>query len=263
MQGINPTLGIYLFSLNMSYLRAILGIGLVHSAARCAEFAAISAIFALLGRVVRGVTTGGAVVGAMICFALLWAGGFAAFAALFTVFLLTWASTRVAYTRKQSFGTAEARSGRNAFQVLANLGVSAGCAVVYARFPNPWVFAGMAAALAEAAADTVSSEIGQALGGTPRLVTTWRPVVQGANGAITWIGTLAGGLAAMVVAMVFYLSGALGRGSFVGIAFAAVAGMTADSLMGATVEGHGWIGNNTVNFLSTLVAAIIAFIIVS
>ena len=34
----------------------------------------------------------------------------------------------------------------------------------------------MAAALAEAAADTVSSEMGQALGGTPRLITSWRKV---------------------------------------------------------------------------------------
>ena len=41
----------------------------------------------------------------------------------------------------------------------------------------------MGAALAEAAADTVSSEIGQFLGGVPRLVTSGKQVAPGSDGA--------------------------------------------------------------------------------
>ena len=38
----------------------------------------------------------------------------------------------------------------------------------------------------------------------------------------------------------------------------ACAGLFFDSLLGATVERRGWIGNDLVNFASTLVAALIA-----
>ena len=245
----------------MSYLRVLLGIDLAHPPGKIFEFAAISVVFAALGRLVRGVTTVGAATGAVICFVLLWAGGLAGLTALLMVFLLTWATTRVGYSRKQHLGTAEGHSGRNALQVLANLGVSAGCAVLYAHFPNRGLIGAMAAALAEPAADTVSSEIGQAVGGAPRLITTWRTVAEGTNGAITLMGTLVGAFAAIVVALVFFAFGKLGRASFVVVALSGIAGMVADSLLGATIEGRGRMGNNAVNFMSTIIAAILAFFI--
>ena len=230
-------------------------------AQKAGEFACISVAFAALGRLTRGVTTGGAIAGAVVCFALMLGGGFAAFGALFTVFALTWIATRVGYHRKQQIGAAEARAGRNALQVLANLGTAAACAIIYTRLPNPWLFAAMAAALAEPAADTVSSEIGQAMGGTPRLITNWREVAQGTNGAITTVGTAAGAFAAIVVAFVFWAFGDVGRSSFVVIAASGIAGTIADTVLGATVEGHGRLGNNAVNFISTLAAAVLAWLI--
>ena len=48
----------------------------------------------------------------------------------------------------------------------------------------------MAAALSEAAADTTSSEVGQAFGKTARLVTTWSPVTPGTDGAVSLAGTM-------------------------------------------------------------------------
>ncbi len=62
------------------------------------------------------------------------------------------------------------------------------------------LFALALAALAEAAADTVSSEIGQVLGGRPRMITTLRAVDPGRDGAMSLAGTLAGVVAAAVVA---------------------------------------------------------------
>jgi uncharacterized protein (TIGR00297 family) len=216
----------------------------------------VSIVFAGFGRGVRGVTTGGAVAGGLVCFALLIGTGPRGFVALFVVFLLTWAATRFGYARKQRLGTAERRSGRNAAQVLANLGVAAICALIYAvAWRDSRLLIALIAALAEAAADTVSSEIGQAVGGAPRLVTNWNPVPAGTDGAITLAGTAAGVAAAIAVS----LTGAIGlRGAFV-CAIAAVAGMTADSFLGATVEGRGFVGNNSVNFFSTAIAAAIAF----
>lgn len=231
-------------------------------AQKLAAFAVLTLLFAALGRAVRGVTTAGAIAGAAICFALLWAAGVGAFVALLTLFLLTWIATRIGYSRKQRLGTAEARIGRDALQVLANLGTAGASAVLYATFwPDRRLLIAMAAALAEAAADTVSSEIGQAVGGSPRLITTWQRVSHGTDGAITLAGTLAGATAAIVVASVLVLVNIFGGRSFAVCAGAGVAGMIFDSLLGATLERSRVLGNNAVNFTSTIVTAVLAFLL--
>src|SRR5262249_43978540 len=151
----------------------------------------------------------------------------------------------------QQLGTAEARSGRDALQVLANLGIAGLCALCFAFAGTTRWFVGMAAALAEAAADTVSSEIGQAVGGKPRLITSGRPVEPGANGAISLAGTAAGILAATVIALVSYVAGLFTLRDSVICVATAVAGMLVDSLLGATLESPGRLGNNSVNCIST------------
>jgi uncharacterized protein (TIGR00297 family) len=224
--------------------------------------ALISIIFAGFGRAVRGVTPGGAVAGALVCFALLLGAGWQGFIALFVVFLLTWAATRIGYARKQSLGTAELRTGRTAAQVFANLGVAAICAGICAiSWRDSRMLIALIAALAEAAADTVSSEIGQAVGGVPLLVTNWKPVPAGTDGAITLAGTAAGAAAAIVVGFASVVGSGLGFGwrSAPICAAAAIVGMIADSFLGATLERRGLLDNNAVNFSSTAIAAMIAF----
>src|SRR3984893_7744280 len=119
--------------------------------------------FALLARWMRGVTTSGALVGAVSCLALYLCGGPGAFVALITVFALAWITTRLGYQRKQRLGIAEPREGRKASQVLANLGVATACAALSVPDDNhrTLFLLAMAAALSEAAADTVFCELGQ------------------------------------------------------------------------------------------------------
>lgn len=246
----------------MNYLPHYLGIVLARPAGKLAIFAALTLVFAALGKVVRGVTVGGAVAGAAVCFALLWVADLAGFAGLLTVFVLTWVATRFDYKHKQRLGTAEGRKGRNAIQVLANLWASAMCAVLYASLWSDRRFlVAMAAALAEAAADTVSSEMGQALGKSPRLITTWQKVEPGTNGAVTLAGTMDGITAGVAVALVFALTRISSWRSFGICAGAAVAGMIFDSFLGATLERKHWLGNNAVNFASTIFAAVVAFLL--
>lgn len=250
------------FAFDMSYLHHYPGILLTHPATEAAAFVALTLIFAFLGRIMRGVTTGGAVAGAAVCFALLWVAGIVGFAGLLTVFVLTWVATRFGYKHKQRLGTAEAGAGRNALQVLANLGGSAGCAVLYATlWPDRRLLIAMAAALAEAAADTVSSEMGQALGVAPRLITSWKKVAPGTDGALTLAGTMDGATAAIAVALVFAIGKILSWRSFAVCAGAGVAGMIFDSFLGATLEREHWLDNNQVNFASTIVAAGLAFLL--
>ena len=221
------------------------------SAAKFWILALISLVFGVFGRAVRGVTTSGALAGAVVCFALLLAAGPAGFAALLMVFLLTWVSTRFGYSRKQSLGIAEQRTGRNAAQVAANLGVAAVSALLYVlAWRNSRLLIALVAALAEAAADTVSSEIGQAVGGTPRLITDWKPAATGTDGAVTLTGTAAGIAAALAVSLTasapigFHTIGA-GWHTAVICATAAVIGMIADSLLGATAERRGAIASGS------------------
>ena len=170
----------------------------------------LTAAFALLAYRIRGVTTSGAIAGAISCFVLYLGGGPSAFAALITVFALAWITTRLGYQRKQALGTAERREGRKGSQVQANLGVATACAAVSVFGHNRSAFLlAMAAALSEAAADTTSSEVGQAFGKTARLVTTWSRVTPGTDGAVSLIGTLAGAVAAGLVTFVCVLGGLL------------------------------------------------------
>jgi uncharacterized protein (TIGR00297 family) len=233
---------------------------LTPSEARWAMGGLLTASFAVLARLLRGVTNSGALAGAVICFVLYVGGGAGAFAALITVFSLTWITTRLGYQRKQGLGTAERREGRKASQVLANLGVATACAAVSVLSPNRMVFLlAMAAALSEAAADTVSSELGQAFSAKARLITSWRPVPPGTDGAVSLAGTLAGVVAAGVVSAVCVLWGLLPRRWLALSAVAAVVGMVTDSFLGAWLERRGLVNNDAVNFLGTLTAALAAF----
>jgi uncharacterized protein (TIGR00297 family) len=222
----------------------------------------LTLVFAALARWLRGVTNSGAIAGAVCCFVLYVGAGPTAVVGLIAVFALAWITTRLGYHRKQYLGVAERREGRNAFQVLANLGVATACAAmlnlaqgVSGHGKMIWLLA-LSAALSEAAADTVSSEVGQALGEKPRLITSWKAVPAGTNGAISVIGTLAGVAAAGIVSSVCFLGGLVPfHGLFVSVG-AAVLGMVADSFLGAGLERRGLLNNDSVNFLSTLVSAL-------
>ena len=208
----------------------------------------------------RGVTNSGALVGAVSCLVLYLCAGPGAFVALIAVFALTWIATRLGYQRKQKLGIAERREGRKASQVLANLGVATACAALSVLGHSRGFFLlAMAAALSEAAADTVSSELGQAFSEKARLITTWSSVPPGTDGAVSLAGTLAGVIAAGIVSSVCVLGGLMPPPWLAISAGAAVLGMVADSFLGAWLERRHLVNNDSVNFLSTLVAALAAF----
>jgi uncharacterized protein (TIGR00297 family) len=181
------------------------------------------------------------------------------------VSLLAFAATRVGRAKKEQFGTAEARHGRSASQVAANLGAAAFISTTLFQswaINSRWLphsatalLAASLAAMAEAAADTVSSEIGQVFGGRPRMIISLRSVDPGTDGGITLAGSFAGLVAATIVAALgsFAIHGDI---RFFLIATAgAVFGLFFDSLLGATLERSGWLSNDAVNFLSTVSAA--------
>ena len=191
-------------------------------------------------------------------------GDFRWFAMLITFFGLGGLSTKFRYEEKQDRGIAEENEGaRGSGNVLANSIVALLAVLAAAASPSHtgvdpllllYVFAG---AVAAAMSDTFSSEFG-GLYDNPRLITTFKRVEPGTDGAVTWQGAVAGligsGLIAGIAGGLFPDIDAAGTLLILGAGFA---GMLVDSLLGATIEGET-IGNQSVNLLATLAAALVS-----
>jgi uncharacterized protein (TIGR00297 family) len=220
----------------------------------------LCAAFALLAWASRAVTAGAALTGVGLSVVLCLAGGPAALIPIVTVFLLTLFTTRIGRRKKERLGVAERRRGRGALQILANVGAAAICAapLIWADHAHHILLAGASAALAEAAGDTVSSELGQAVGGIPRLISTWRRAAPGQDGGITVAGTLFALCAMILVCVTCEWANLLLPQFYWTVLIAAFLGTVVDSLLGATLERPGRLGNNSVNFCSTAFSAIFA-----
>lgn len=205
----------------------------------------------------------GMITGMLLALVTIVLGGYAWFVLLIAFFAIGGLSSKFRYDRKLERGVAEDNEGaRGSGNVLGNSAVAL-CAVIgYAATPEPitappplFLFA-FVGAVATAMADTLSSEIGGVYD-RPRLITSLEPVEPGTDGGITWQGELAGLAGSVVVALpawaLFEPVDPLGAGAVV---LAGVTGMTADSLLGATVENR-WLDNQGVNFLATLVGALV------
>ncbi len=238
----------------------------------------LSALLGLITWKLRAATPAAAATGAVITASLMFSTvelpyqpWHSALIPVLAVSLLAFAATRAGRRKKERLGTAEARRGRLASQVAANLGVAALVASEPVRIwfldsrwlplrvhPGTLMPAMALAALAEAAADTVSSEIGQVLGGRPRMITTLRTVDPGTDGAMSVAGTLAGLVAGAIVAGTGSWAMRGGWSLFKPSCSGAIFGLVFDSLLGATLERKGWLNNDAVNFLSTASAAVFA-----
>jgi uncharacterized protein (TIGR00297 family) len=235
--------------------------GWASSPDRLAVAAAVTLGFAVLARVLRGVNPSGAVAGGLACFLLFAGAGPIAFVALAALFVMTWISTRLGYRRKLALGLAERREGRTAWQVLANLGAGAAGSVAFSVTGNRVWLVAMLAALAEAATDTVASEIGQVRRPLARLITTWEQVPAGTDGGITVSGSIVGMVAGMVTSVIGSVGGLI-PWTLLWIPVAAgFGGMLIDSILGATLQRRGWISNQAVNLFATMAAAGLAYAI--
>jgi len=232
------------------------------SGTRIAVALGVVVVLGALSYVLQTASISGLLTGVLLSLLTIVLGDYGWFAMLIAFFGVGGLSTKYGYETKAERDIAEGNEGaRGTGNVLANSLVALVAVLAAAAGPriglSPEIFLfAFAGSLAAALADTLSSEIG-GLFDDPRLITSFEVVEPGTDGAVTWQGELAGLAGAVVVA-------AIGTVAFDDIALAGGAavvaagmvGMTIDSLLGATLEG--WLfGNQGVNFLSTLAAAVI------
>ena len=227
---------------------------------RLAIAAAANAALAGVAYAARTVNRSGVVAGFLVGFLIYAFLDWRGYLLLLAFFVLGSAATKLGYRKKAAAKLAQEDKGRRgARHALANAGVATACALFAAATPFPVLFAlAFAGAFATAAADTASSEIGQLLGRRTYLVTTFRPVPRGTEGAVSLEGTLAGILASLIIAA---LGAALGLFSWKGVpvvVFAAFVGTTFESVVGAALEKRQLLDNEALNFLNTLVGALVA-----
>lgn len=244
---------------------------------------ALAAIVGVAAYRTRALSLGGAIAAFVVGSAIFGRGGWPAAAVLFAFFIPSTLLSRVGAARKRVL-TGERSGARSAWQVLANGGVAALCALpgVHAATPLAAAFAG---AFAAASADTWGTEIGMLSRTPPVSIVTLRPLAPGRSGGVTLLGIAASCAGAFCVAIVAALTG---LAPFASVAIGGIAGAVADSVLGASLQalrwcpacececetvrhdcgtqttlrrGARWLENDGVNFAATLCGALVAAIV--
>jgi uncharacterized protein (TIGR00297 family) len=224
---------------------------------------AVNVAVATAGYLAKTVSLPGAVCGAAIGIVVHVATGWAGWLLLLATFGVAVVATRMGMTRKTLMGIAEPRGGRRgAGNAIANTGVAASAAALsMVSHAEGAALIAFVAALAAAGSDTMASEIGKAWGRRTYLVPTFRLAAPGTSGAVSVVGTAAGLVGALALGSLGIAAGLMPAGALIPVLAGAAIGSLAESAMGATLEGPGFVNNDVLNFLNTAIAAAIAVLL--
>ena len=168
-------------------------------------------------------------------------------------------ATKSSKKYKMSLGEFEGR--RTSKNVISN-GVVACFMAAFGGYYLPFV-GGFIGAIATATADTLGSEIG-VLDPHPRLITTLQKVDPGTNGAVSVLGTASGIVGAAIIGIAAYLLGIVPNflPAIVVSIISGTVGCFMDSILGALFENQGWLTNEHVNLMATIVGAIVGILLI-
>ncbi|WP_426667717.1 DUF92 domain-containing protein [Mucilaginibacter sp. McL0603] len=200
----------------------------------------------------------GAIIGGVVAIMIFSGAGYTGLSMLAAFFVLGTIATSWKKDEKQQAKSIKDQSvKRNSGQVIANGGVAAimGMLVFFLPEKTELLRLMMAASLASAMADTLSSELGIIYGRRFFNIITLRIEERGLDGVISIEGTVIGIIGSAVIALIY----AIGFGWDIRVLFIIIAGTLgnlSDSVLGALLERKHYLNNNAVNFLNTLIAAL-------
>ncbi len=250
---------------------------------------ALSTLIGCLAYKLQALDGGGVAGAVLVGTALFGFGGMPGGAILLLFFLSSSMLSSFQAARKASLVAKFVKGHRRDLaQALANGGVAAIAAALYALTEISWAWAAIVGAVAAANADTWATELGVLSSIPPRLITTGGTVPVGSSGGITPTGlfaALAG--AASIAGLAIWLHPDSAPALLLAVGtIGGFAGAMLDSLLGASLQAiywceacsqeteyhphhrcgqptrqlRGWVGlqNDWVNFFATLVGAVVA-----
>ncbi|MFT3824367.1 MAG: DUF92 domain-containing protein [Chitinophagaceae bacterium] len=213
--------------------------------------------------VLRKLTIPAAVTGGVCGFVIYSGTGYKGLGMLVTFFVLGTIATAWRKDEKRGLVAGDVNpSRRKAGQVMANAGV-AGILALLAVFDGlhaDLYLLMVAASFASATADTLSSELGMVYGRNFYNIITWKRERKGLDGVVSLEGTLTGIAGAAVIGLL-YVWPVIANRELLFVIIAGAIGNLADSVLGAVWERKQYINNDIVNFLNTLIAALIALLL--
>jgi uncharacterized protein (TIGR00297 family) len=174
------------------------------------------------------------------------------FIIMLAFFILGSVCTRYKFEYKKRIGVEQGQSGARGYRnVFANGIIAAAAAVLYGVFVEPVFIVMYVGCVATAAADTMASEIG-VTGGIPFMITTLKKVPIGTNGGVTPLGELVALLGGFLVSLVALALNVISPWMVVVCTIAGFVGTNIDSIVGATLENRGFLGNAGTNLVATI-----------
>jgi len=181
----------------------------------------------------------------------------------FASLLLLYFATSFATKHKNDQKAVAHKKGRRIGNITSNLGASFVFSIFYLLINNhPAFYLAFLCSAACACSDTLASEIGQFSRSKPRLITNWKVVDKGIDGAISVLGTASALVGAVLVALpsIFMEPLALGAKFLIVAAFIGFLGCNIDSFVGAKYQLKGKVSNETTNLIATTIAGILGLL---
>ena len=173
--------------------------------------------------------------------------------------------TKLGLEYKDKLGIAEKRGGRRGPENVlgsASTGLFLALMIKFNVANIILLKVGFAASFAAKLADTFGSEIGKRYGKNTFLITTFKKVKQGTEGAISLEGTIASLFGSLLMTLVMLILGfiSLERGFFI-VCFSGFSATIFESFIGATFQDKFNLSNEFVNAIQTSFSATIAILI--
>ncbi len=172
--------------------------------------------------------------------------------------------TKVGFKYKNKLGIAEKRGGRRGPENVlgsASTGLFLALMIKLNLANLTLLKVGFAASFAAKLADTFGSEIGKRYGKNTFLITTFKKVRQGTEGAISLEGTIASLFGALIMSFAMFILGfiTIEKGFFI-VCFSGFAATIFESFIGAKFQDKFNLSNEAVNAIQTSFSATLAIL---